>query len=94
MADMSNKAVADLLALLERDSAGRWCFKSLSRDALKFDAVIERLIAATASPAAPKEEAPLIFKRSGSRSRCCNSFVTWSADGPICDKCKKYAVTQ
>lgn len=65
-------------------------------DARPQGADICEIIAAirAASPAAPKEEAPMILERTGGRSRCCNSTVTWSHDGPICDACKDWAVTQ
>lgn len=45
------QGVSDLLALLERDAKGEWCFKSLSRDDGKFQRAIDQLAATPVSTA-------------------------------------------
>jgi hypothetical protein len=37
------EATHDLLELFTRDSSGRWCFNSLSKDGSKLDAIMERI---------------------------------------------------
>lgn len=49
-------AIQDLLDLMEQDSAGNWCFKSLSGDNAKFQQVINRLAASTSDKAARDSE--------------------------------------
>lgn len=51
------EALRDLFALLERDNRGQWSFKSLSKDASKFNNAIERLApSATAAPVQQSDE--------------------------------------
>lgn len=52
----------ELFGLLERDSHGRWCFKSLSQDASMFDRVMESLNAARATQPATTPSEPPTFR--------------------------------
>jgi hypothetical protein len=51
-------ALQDLFNLFERDSQGRWCFKSLSADASKLDKIMDRL-------ATPRVETGLTVEAAG-----------------------------